>query len=133
VAYQQTCPTAGAFASVKDLGISPLSEDGSESALRCEPDAPWKDDTALEVLVDVEHSPIVVWLAGTLNQAASVNVVPVVKELIADGGRDFELHTPALVVSDAGGTAALVELQGLVQRLGGRFTCDGQRLRVVRP
>jgi len=83
------------------------------------------DDTALHIWVDAEHSPILIRLSGTLNQATAVNVVPVVRELIADGGRDFELETRALYVPDAGGADTLVDMQRLVQRSGGHLCSDG--------
>jgi hypothetical protein len=50
------------------------------------------EDLALDVFVDAGHNPILMRLTDTLNQAAAVNVVPVVGELIAAGGRDFELQ-----------------------------------------
>jgi ABC-type transporter Mla MlaB component len=103
----------------------PQADPALRSALRSQPAAPWMEDVALEVWVDVEHSPILVRLSGTLDQSTAINVVPVVKELMADEGRDVELHTPDLEVLDAGGTEALVELQRLVQHSGGHFTWGG--------
>jgi len=89
-----------------------------------EPTAPWMEDVALQIWVDAEHSPILIRLTGTLNQATAVNVVPVVGELIAAGGRDFELQTPGLRVPDGGGTEALAGVQRLVRRSGGHVTSD---------
>jgi len=86
------------------------------------PMAPWMDVVALNVFVDAEHCPILIRLTGTLNQATSVNVVPVVGELIAAGGRDFELQTPGLRVPDGGGTEALVGVHRLVHLSGGHVT-----------
>jgi hypothetical protein len=60
-----------------------------------------------------------------LNQATAVNVVPVVRELIADGGRDFDLETRALSVPDAGGAETLVEMQRTVQDSGGHLSWEG--------
>jgi hypothetical protein len=93
-----------------------------------EPMAPWMDDVALNVFVDAEHCPILIRLTGTLNQATAVNVVPVVGELIAAGGRDFELQTPGLRVPDGGGNAALVGVQRLVHLSGGHVTWDATTL-----
>jgi len=90
--------------------------------------APWMDDVALQIWVDAEHSPILIRLTGTLNQATAVNVVPVVGELIAAGGRDFELQTPGLRVPDGGGTEALAGVGRLVQRSGGAFIWDATTL-----
>jgi hypothetical protein len=126
VGQQTICSKARlAIGPVQDRVGPPQVDPASRSALRCGPAAPWMEDVTLEVWVDVEHSPILVRLAGTLNQATAINVVPVVKELIPDGGRDIELHTPGLEVPDPGGTEALVELQRLVQHSGGRFTWGG--------
>jgi len=95
------------------------------STPRCQPEAPWTEDMALQIWVDAEHEPIVIRLSVTLSQATAVNVVPVVRELIGDGARDFELQTPALSVPDVGGTGTLDEVQRLVRRSGGRCTWDG--------
>ena len=125
---QQTrCSTGRLAIAPVQSRVGPSQVDPGES---CSPPrnksaAPWMEDVALEVWVDVEHSPILVRLAGTLNHATATNVIPVVKELMADGGRDFEFRTPGLQVPDAGGTEALVELQRLVQHSGGRLTWDG--------
>ena len=89
-------------------------------AVRGQPAAPWMENIALEVWIDVEHTPILVRLSGTLDQFTAINVVPVVKELMAEG-RDVELHTFSLEVPDAGGIEALAELQRLVQHSGERF------------
>ena len=102
----------------------PVSDDSSGP----EPMAPWMEDVALQIWVDVEHSPILIRLTGTLNQATAVNVVPVVGELIAAGGRDFELETPGLRVPDGGGTEALAGVQRLVRDSGGHFTWDATTL-----
>lgn len=108
--------------SVQDRVGPPQLDPAARSALKSEPAAPWMEEVALEVWVDLEHSPVFVRLSGTLNQSTAINVVPVVKELMADEGREIELQTPGLDVPDAGGTEALVELQRLVQHSGGRFT-----------
>ena len=113
-----------AICPVQDWVGPPQADPASRSALRNEPAAPWMEEAALEVWVDVEHSPILVRLSSTLNQSTAINIVPVVKELMADEGRDVELHTPDLEVPDAGGTEALAELQRLVQHSGERFIRD---------
>lgn len=109
---------------IRSTRTGPVSHDSSGA----EPMAPWMEDIALQVFVDAEHSPILIRLTGTLNQATVVNVVPVVGELIADGGRDFELQTPGLRVPDEGGTEALAGVQRLVRRSGGAITWDGSTL-----
>ena len=120
------CSTARlALAPATDPVGPSQADSASRSAPRCEPAAPWMEDVSLELWVDVENSPILVRLAGTLNHTTAANVVPVIKELITDGGRDVELHTPGLEAPDAGGTDALVELQRLVQHWGGSVTWDG--------
>jgi len=103
---------------------TPQTDPASDLSTGPEPTAPWMEDVALQIWVDAEHSPILVRLTGTLNQATAVNVVPVVGELIADGGRAVEIQTPGLRVPDRGGTDALADVQRLVHRTGGAFTWD---------
>ncbi len=77
------------------------------------------DDPSLTVSIDVGHVPITIHLGGTLDERTGSNVVPVVSELIAAGGRQFELDTTALGVPDEGGVAVLADLQLAVRASGG--------------
>lgn len=91
---------------------------------QCRPEAFWRTDVALEIWIDVERVPVIIRLAGTLDDATGGNLVSVVEELIADGCRDFELQAPALLVSDHGGIGMLMELQQAVRSSGGRLQLD---------
>jgi len=82
----------------------------------------WMEDVALELWVDAERNPILVRLAGTLDQATAGNLVPVLDELIADGARSFEFDIRALQVLDTRGADALLNVQRHVHRSGGRFS-----------
>jgi len=83
-------------------------------------DTVWKSDVALEMWIDVERAPVVVRLAGTLGKATAARLVSVVAELVADGYHDFDMQTRDLEVSDTGGAEALMDLQRLITRSGGR-------------
>ncbi len=87
-------------------------------------DTVWKSDVALEMWIDVERAPVVIRLAGTLSKATAVRLVSVVAELVGDGYHDFELQTRNLEVSDIGGAEALMDLQRLITRSGGRVGWD---------
>jgi hypothetical protein len=92
----------------------------------CEQRFAWRKDVALEISIDIERSPAVVVLAGTLDGGTASNLVKVVGELIKDGNSSFELQTEALCVPDeGGGRASLVALEQLVQESGGQFIWDG--------
>ena len=98
--------------------------EGSDLSSGAQPNVPWMEDVSLHFFVDAEQSPILIRMTGTLDQNTAVNVVPVVGELIAQGGGDFELQTPGLCVPDGGGTRALATIQRVVRRSGGHVTWD---------
>ena len=83
-----------AIGPVQDRVGPPWANPTPHSALRSQPAAPWMEDVALEVWVDVEHSPILVRLSGTLEESTTINVVPVVKVLMAGEGRDIRTPYP---------------------------------------
>jgi ABC-type transporter Mla MlaB component len=87
-------------------------------------DTVWKSDVALEMWIDVERAPVVVRLAGTLSKATAARLISVVAQLVADGYHDFEMQTRDLEVSDTGGAEALMDLQRLITRSGGRVGWD---------
>ena len=91
----------------------------------CETEAAWKRDVALEMWVDVERVPILIRLEGTLERGTAGSLVSVVQDQILVGGREFELDTSALHVSDAAGFSALKALARLVSESGGRLRWDG--------
>ena len=102
----------------------PLADRHWCSILPRNPNAPWMEEVALQFYVDAERSPTLIRLSGILNQGTAVNVVPVVRDLIADGGVKFELQTRSLWVLDAAGKDTLAEIQRVVQNSGGLFMWD---------
>ena len=96
-----------------------------DGAQWCETEAAWKRDVALEMWVDVERVPILIRLEGTLERGTAGSLVSVVQDQILVGGREFELDTSALHVSDAAGFSALKALARLVSESGGRLRWDG--------
>lgn len=96
-----------------------------DGAQRSETEAAWKRDVALEMWIDVERVPILIRLEGTLERGTAGSLVSVVQDQILDGGRDFELDTSALHVSDAAGFTALKALARLVRESGGRLRWNG--------
>jgi anti-anti-sigma regulatory factor len=74
--------------------------------------------------IDVERAPVVVRLAGTLSKVTAARLVSVVAELVADGCHDFAMQTRDLEVSDTAGAEALMDLQRLITRSGGRVGWD---------
>jgi anti-anti-sigma regulatory factor len=75
--------------------------------------------------IDVERVPILIRLEGTLERETAGSLVSVVQDQILDGGREFELDTSALDVSDAAGFSALKAIARLVSESGGRLRWDG--------
>jgi anti-anti-sigma regulatory factor len=109
---------------VDGVGRASAWWDGAES---CETDAAWKRDVALEIWIDVERFPILIRLEGTLERGTAGSLVSVVQDQILHGGREFELDTSALHVSDAAGFSALKALAQLVGESGGRLRWVGRR------
>ena len=109
---------------VDGVGRASAWWDGAES---CETDAAWKRDVALEIWIDVERFPILIRLEGTLERGTAGSLVSVVQDQILHGGREFELDTSALHVSDAAGFSALKALARLVGESGGRLRWVGRR------
>ena len=56
----------------------------------------WRRDVALELWIDREGPKVHIRLEGTLTRATVSTLVSSVKELVADGGRDFEIQTSNL-------------------------------------
>ena len=79
----------------------------------------WRDDVALELWVDAERSPVLLRLAGTLDESTSRSLLLVVGDLIDGGARHFELCSDGLRTVEPGGSAALVAAEGMVERSGG--------------
>ena len=85
-------------------------------------DPKWRHPILLEMWIDTEHEPIGLRLAGTLDRATERNVLVVVGDLIAEGGRNFNLQSSKLLLADLGGLEALVALDQLVCQSGGHLT-----------
>ena len=81
----------------------------------------WSSEVVLEMWVDDEQEPISLRLVGTLDETTEDNVLSVVGELVAQGGRNFSLQTSELELA-FGGLEALVALERLVSCSGGRLT-----------
>jgi ABC-type transporter Mla MlaB component len=87
-------------------------------------DMGWRSDVVLEMWIDVERTPVLVRLAGTLSRATADRLVSVVSELVGNGHHDFDLQARELEVSDTAGAEALMDLQRLITRSGGRVGWD---------
>jgi len=79
-------------------------------------------EVVLEMWIDADREPTGFRLAGTLDPTTQDDVLSVVGELIAQGARDFNLQSSELELADVGGLEALVALERLVSRAGGRLT-----------
>ncbi len=86
----------------------------------------WSEDVALELWVDVAQNPVVIRLEGTLDGRTASNLVAVVRELIGEGVRAFELRADALEIVPPDGVAVLDELERLVRRSGGHVAGAGR-------
>lgn len=87
-----------------------------------DPGDSWLDQVALEIWVDVERSPTVVTLAGTLDDHTAVNVRSVVSQLVAEGHRDLLVDVGGLAIADESGLDALFSIQAAARRSGGTVT-----------
>ena len=119
------CLSAMDFGLKGECGKPSRNSDPSVRGLLYQTGAAWMRDVALEIWIDVERVPVNIRLAGTFDETTSVSLISVVKELIADGRREFELQTPALYVPDESGVSSLMELERAVESSGGRLMWDG--------
>ena len=85
----------------------------------------YMDGDPLEMWVNAEVRPVKLRLTGQLDAWTAGNLLPIIKELLADGFREFELRTSELNVPDAVGARTLGELRQLVEASGGRVIWDG--------
>jgi hypothetical protein len=81
----------------------------------------WESDVALEIWIDTKRVPVTLRLVGTIGRATGARLVTVVAELIADGYNDFELCSAAVDVVEPAGDDALLSVQRLISRSGGRL------------
>lgn len=82
----------------------------------------WLDQVALEMSVDVERTPAVVTLAGTLDERTVTNVRSVVTQLVVEGHQDLVVDISQLTVAGDLGLDALVGIQAAARREGGSIT-----------
>lgn len=82
----------------------------------------WLDQVALEMRVDVERSPAVVALAGTLDADTAASVRSVVSQLVAEGHRNLVVDLSRLSIAGDLGLDALIGIQAAAQRVGGSVT-----------
>ena len=82
----------------------------------------WLDQVALEMSVDVERTPAVVKLAGTLDERTATSVRSVVSQLVVEGHRDLVVDISQLSVAGDLGLDALVGIQAAARREGGSVT-----------
>jgi anti-anti-sigma factor len=85
----------------------------------------WRGDVALELWVESDTPPARVRLAGRLDATTAANLTQVVRELLADGSRAFELCTEGLRVVDASALGALADIERLVRDHGGTLVRVG--------
>jgi hypothetical protein len=87
-----------------------------------EPDRAWRDDVALEMWIDESSAPVVIRLAGTLDESTGANLDRVVDECLAKGKSGFDLDTRALRITRSG--------QVLMERIRRRVAMSGGQLSV---
>jgi anti-anti-sigma factor len=74
---------------------------------------------ALELWVEVDADPVRIRMAGRLDASTAANLDEVVRELLADGTRHFELCTDGLRVVDASAVGALADVERRIRAAGG--------------
>ena len=79
----------------------------------------WRMDPKLELWVDVEQSPVVLRLTGTLDASTATSVLSVAQELVDEGYRQVVLVTADLFVADGEGARTLLRIEDLLDRRGG--------------
>jgi hypothetical protein len=87
-----------------------------------EPDRAWRDDVALEMWIDESSAPVVIRLAGTLDDSTGANLDRVVDECLAEGKFGFDLDARALHITRSG--------QVLMERIRRRVAMSGGQLSV---
>jgi anti-anti-sigma regulatory factor len=79
----------------------------------------WRDDVALEYWVDMEHVPILIRVAGTLDEATGPSLLSVVDDLLNQGVRHIGLETDQVHALGPGGRAAIAAAASMAERRGG--------------
>ncbi len=85
------------------------------------PDVDWKMDPVLELWVDVQTTPVIIRLRGTIDGQTGTNVREVVEELLHEGYSSIAMEIDELEQPAAAGYSALGAIEELVRRAGGRL------------
>ncbi len=86
----------------------------------------WRNDVALEMWIDGTE-PIIIQLRGTLDRTTLSNLVSAVQELVAEGGRRFELEAHSLRIADDVDDGDLEDFARLLSRSGAQVRWSGHR------
>ena len=82
----------------------------------------WLDHVALEMSVDIERTPPVVTLTGTLDERTATSVRSIVSQLVVEGHQNLVVDVSQLSVAGDLGLEALVGIQTAARRAGGSVT-----------
>jgi hypothetical protein len=110
---------------VEEVGMATWPAEGAPAVLApagaTEPIglADWRGDVALELWVESDADSVRIRMAGRLDATTAAYLDEVVRELLADGARNFELCTDGLRVVDASAVGALSDVERCVRRSGG--------------
>jgi len=85
------------------------------------PEVDWKMDPVLELWVDVEHTPAIIRLRGTIDGTTGTNVRGVVEELLTQGYSSITMEVDELELPVVAGYSALIAIDELVRQAGGRL------------
>ncbi len=88
--------------------------------MRLEVDRAWRNDVALEMWIDVTSDPVVIRLAGVLDESTGANLLSVVADCVAQGRLEFDLDTSALRV-DGSGWQVIDRLREQIHGSGGHM------------
>ena len=88
--------------------------------LRLEVDRAWRDDVALEMWIDATSDPVVIRLAGVLDESTGANLLGVIKDCVTQGQLNFDLDTSALRV-DSSGLMVIDQIRAQIRDAGGQL------------
>jgi len=104
---------------LESAGVSELAA----GSIRELVDGAWRNDVALEMWIDLTSQPVVIRLAGVLDESTGTNLFDVVADLVAQGQRDFHLDTRALRL-DGAGWRVMERIRRRIHGAGGRMHWD---------
>jgi anti-anti-sigma regulatory factor len=79
----------------------------------------WPSDNELHLLIDVDRSPVLVRVSGTLDARTGINLGPVIREVIGEGHLRFDLDIDRLHIVDPRGFDALIAVRRSIVSAGG--------------